>query len=240
MAKGYVHSLESFGSVDGPGVRYVIFLSGCPMRCMYCHNPDTWNMKSGKLYDSHDLIEKALRFKGYWGKEGGITVSGGEPLMQIDFLIALFKEAKEKGIHTALDTSGAPFTKAEPFFLKFKELMTYTDLVLLDLKHIDEEKHKELTKKTNVNILELASYLSEINKPAWIRHVLVPGITDNEVYLKKLKAFIDTLRNVEKVEVLPYHNMGEYKYKELGLTYPLEGVNPPTKESVKRAEEILI
>lgn len=240
MTKGYVHSLESFGSVDGPGVRYVIFLSGCPMRCMYCHNPDTWNMKSGTLYDSDELIDKALRYKGYWGADGGITVSGGEPLMQIDFLLELFKKAKEKGINTALDTSGAPFTKEEPFFSKFNKLMEYTDLILLDIKHIDEIKHKELTKRTNVNILEMARYLSDIRKPVWIRHVLVPGLTDNDEYLKKLRGFIDTLKNVKKVEVLPYHNMGEYKYEELGLEYPLKGVNPPTKERIDNANNILI
>jgi len=239
MIKGYIHSLESFGSVDGPGVRYVIFVAGCPMRCMYCHNPDTWHMSGGKEYTVDELIHKALRYQSYWGELGGITVSGGEPLMQIDFLLALFKKAKENGIHTALDTSGNPFTKVEPFFSKFNELMEYTDLVLLDIKHIDNDEHIQLTKKPNINILAMAQYLSKINKPVWIRHVLVPGITDDDRYLMDLRAFLDTLTNIEKIEVLPYHNLGEYKYLELGMPYPLKGTNPPTKERVEHAQWIL-
>ena len=141
MTKGYIHSLESFGSVDGPGIRYVIFTSGCAMRCQFCHNPDTWNMKAGTPYTADELIDKALKYRAYWGSKGGITVSGGEPLLQIDFLLELFKRARQKGIHTTLDTSGNPFTKKEPFFGKFQKLMEYTDLVLLDIKHIDDGQH---------------------------------------------------------------------------------------------------
>lgn len=239
MTKGYIHSLESFGSVDGPGVRYLIFLTGCAMRCQFCHNPDTWNIQSGTPYTADELIAKALRYRSYWKSEGGITVSGGEPLLQIDFLLELFKKAKEKGIHTTLDTSGNPFTKEEPFFGKFQELMKYTDLILLDIKHIDDEQHKILTGQTNANILELARYLNEIQKPVWIRHVLVPERSDKDEYLEKLHEFISTLDNVEKVEVLPYHTLGVYKWKELGMEYPLEGIEPPTKERVENAKKIL-
>lgn len=239
MTKGYIHSLESFGSVDGPGVRYVIFMAGCAMRCQFCHNPDTWNMQSGTAYTAGELIEKALRYRSYWGSKGGITVSGGEPLLQIDFLTELFCLAKENGIHTTLDTSGNPFTKEEPFFGKFQKLMEYTDLILLDLKHMDEKQHERLTGCTNENILELAEYLSEIRKPVWIRHVLVPERTDKDEYLFRLRDFIRSLQNVERVEVLPYHTLGVFKWKELGIEYPLEGIDPPTEARVKIANRIL-
>lgn len=239
MVQGYVHSLESFGSVDGPGVRYVVFLAGCAMRCQFCHNPDTWNMQTGTPYTADELLEKAMRYRSYWGENGGITVSGGEPLLQIDFLIELFRKAKEQGIHTTLDTSGNPFTREEPFFGKFQELMQYTDLFLLDIKQIDDEQHKILTGCTNQNILDLARYLSDEKKPVWIRHVLVPQRSDKDEYLDRLRAFLDTLQNVERVEVLPYHTLGVYKWKELGLSYPLEGIDPPTKERIENAKEKL-
>lgn len=237
--KGYVHSLESFGSVDGPGVRYVIFLTGCAMRCQFCHNPDTWNMQAGTLYTTDELLKTAMRYRTYWGEKGGITVSGGEPLLQIEFLTELFRKAKEQGVHTTLDTSGNPFTREEPFFGKMQELMKYTDLVMLDIKHIDDEKHKILTGHTNENILDLAKYLDEIGKPVWIRHVLVPERSDEDAALEKLHTFIEGLGNVEKVEVLPYHTLGAYKWKELGYEYPLEGINPPTKERVEHAKQVL-
>lgn len=237
--EGYIHSTESFGSVDGPGVRFVIFTAGCPMRCQFCHNPDTWNMKTGTLTSTDDLIKKALRYRSYWGNEGGITVSGGEPLLQIDFLTELFKKAKENGIHTTLDTSGNPFTREEPFFSKFNELMQYTDLILLDIKHIDEKEQIRLTGHTNKNILDLATYLSDMKKPVWIRHVLVPKRSDKDEYLDRLHEFILTLHNVERVEVLPYHTLGAYKWKELGMEYPLEGIDPPTAERVENARKRL-
>ncbi|MFV0363185.1 MAG: pyruvate formate-lyase-activating protein [Suipraeoptans sp.] len=239
MKKGYIHSLESFGSVDGPGIRFVIFFAGCPMRCAYCHNPDTWNMNTGTQYTVNELIEKAKRYRSYWGSEGGITVSGGEPLMQIDFLIDLFKEAKTESINTVLDTSGNPFTKQEPFFSKFNILMKYTDLIMLDIKHMDNQEHIKLTGKPNENILEMAEYLSDINKPIWIRHVLVPEITDNYEYLLKLRDLIKSLNNVKKVEVLPYHNMGEFKYEDLGMDYKLKGINPPDESRIENANKIL-
>lgn len=237
--KGYVHSLESFGSVDGPGVRYVIFLTGCAMRCQFCHNPDTWDMPKGTPYTADELVKTALRYQTYWGEQGGITVSGGEPLLQIDFLTELFRKAKEQGIHTTLDTSGNPFTREESFFEKIQELMKYTDLVMLDIKHIDDEKHKVLTGWTNENILDMAKYLDELHKPVWIRHVLVPERSDEDTALEKLHEFIEGLGNVERVEVLPYHTLGEYKWKELGYDYPLRGIEPPTKERVEHAKQIL-
>ncbi len=237
--EGYVHSLESFGSVDGPGVRYVIFMQGCKMRCQFCHNPDTWDMTSGQSYTADELLEKALRYRRYWGEKGGITVSGGEPLLQIDFLIEFFKKAKAQNVHTVIDTAGNPFTREEPFFGKFQELMAVTDLILLDVKEIDDKKHKNLTGVTNSNILDMAKYLSEIGKPVWIRHVLVPSHSDNDEDLKELSAFLKTLHNIQRVEVLPYHTMGIFKWEELGLKYPLEGILPPTNERMENARQIL-
>ena len=237
--KGKIHSVESFGSVDGPGVRYIVFLQGCHMRCKYCHNPETWAMEGGEELTAKEVFDKAYRYRNYWKKNGGITVSGGEALLQIDFVIALFKLAKEKGVHTTLDTSGNPFTREEPFFSKFNELMQYTDLILLDIKHIDEKEHIRLTGHTNKNILDLATYLSDMKKPVWIRHVLVPKRSDKDEYLDRLHEFILTLHNVERVEVLPYHTLGAYKWKELGMEYPLEGIDPPTAERVENARKRL-
>ena len=173
--KGFVHSIETFGSVDGPGVRFVIFLSGCAMRCQFCHNPDTWKHDENTVeYTADELLNKALAYRPYWKNKGGITVSGGEPLLQIDFLLDLFKKAKKQGVNTCIDTSANPFTTKEPFYSKWKELMEYTDLLLLDIKHIDNEQHKILTGQPNTNILEMARQLSDMGKPVWIRHVLVP------------------------------------------------------------------
>lgn len=238
--KGHVHSTESFGSADGPGVRFLIFLQGCDMRCRYCHNPDTWHDNSkGSMMSAGELLDKALRYKAYWKEDGGITVSGGEALLQIDFLLDLFTKAKALGINTCLDTSGNPFTRNEPWFSKFEQLMDVTDLILLDIKHIDDEKHKRLTGQSNANILDMARYLSDIKKPVWIRHVLVPEWTDDDNDLKALREFIDTLENVQKVEVLPYHTLGLFKWKELGLKNSLEDINPPTKERIINAKNIL-
>lgn len=240
MAKGYVHSLESFGSVDGPGVRYVIFLSGCYMRCQFCHNPDTWRMKDGELHEAQELLEKAIKYKAYWGERGGITVSGGEPLLQMDFLIDLFTRAKEMGINTTIDTSGNPYNEDDEMFMeKFHRLMEVTDLIMLDIKHIDDEGHKLLTKVSNKNILQMATKLSSMGKKMWIRHVLVPERNDNDELLHKLRAFIDTLSTVEKVEVLPYHTLGVHKWQMLGIPYELDGIDPPTKERILNAREIL-
>lgn len=237
--KGRIHSVESFGSADGPGVRYIVFLKGCNMRCQYCHNPDTWAKDGGELMTPEEVLKKALRYKTYWKEKGGITVSGGEALLQIDFVTELFRLAKEKGVNTCLDTSGNPFSLEEPFKSKFDELMKYTDLFMLDIKHIDDTAHRKLTGQTNQNILEMAAYLSDHGKAMWIRHVLVPGITTEEDGLYRLRSFLDTLKTVERVEVLPYHTLGVFKWKELGIPYQLEGVDPPTKEQIDRAKEIL-
>lgn len=236
---GYIHSIETFGSVDGPGVRFIIFLKGCPMRCRFCHNPDTWSMNEARRMTADELLDRASRFRAYWGKEGGITVSGGEALLQIDFVTELFRKAHERGITTCLDTSAQPFTRREPWFSKFEELMRHTDTVLLDIKHIRDDAHRNLTGHTNRNILDCARYLSDIGKPVWIRHVLIPGITDDDTMLHELADFIGTLRNMDRVEVLPYHTLGVYKYEKLGLVYPLHGVPSPTQERVDNARKIL-
>ena len=234
---GKIHSFESFGTVDGPGIRFVVFVQGCPMRCLYCHNPDTWSSAGGTQYTAEEVASRILKYKNYFTGGGGATVSGGEPLMQAAFVEELFTILKKSGIHTALDTSGALYDARNP--RAFDSLLAVTDLVLLDIKHIDDDEHIKLTGRSNKNILAFARYLSDLGKPVWIRHVLVPGITDNDEYLHRLKAFLSTLTNVEKVEVLPYHTMGEVKYNKLGIDYPLKGVQPPSPERVKNAKEIL-
>lgn len=234
---GKIHSFESFGTVDGPGIRFVVFVQGCPMRCLYCHNPDTWSVDGGTQYTAEEVASRILKYKNYFTGGGGATVSGGEPLMQAAFVEELFTILKKSGIHTALDTSGALYDARNP--RAFDSLLAVTDLVLLDIKHIDDGEHIKLTGRSNKNILAFARYLSDLGKPVWIRHVLVPGITDNDEYLHRLKAFLSTLTNVEKVEVLPYHTMGEVKYNKLGIDYPLKGVQPPSPERVKNAKEIL-
>ena len=239
MIKGRVHSIETVGSVDGPGVRFVIFLQGCAMRCKFCHNADTWKLESDERRSADELIDQALRYRPYWGEEGGITVSGGEPLLQIDFVTELFQKAKEKGIHTVIDTAGQPFRRSGEWFEKFRNLMNYTDLLLVDIKEMDPEKHRRLTGVPNDNILSMIRYLNEIGKPVWIRQVLVPGWTDDPEDLRREREFLDGLNNVQKVEVLPYHTMGAYKWKLLGIPYALEGVKSPSEKQVKAAEKIL-
>ncbi len=234
---GHIHSTESFGAADGPGVRFIVFMQGCHMRCRYCHNPDTWKMDGGDEVTADEILKRALRFKPYWGKDGGITISGGEPLLQIDFVIELLKKAKELGINTCIDTAGNPFTKEEPFFSKFEELMKYTDLLLLDLKEINPARHKDLTGFDNSNIIEMAKYLSEINKPVWIRHVLVPEHSDFDEDLDALGDFIDTLSNVDRVEILPYHTLGKFKWENLGIPYTLENISPPSAERIENAKQ---
>ncbi len=234
---GKIHSLESFGTVDGPGIRFVIFVKGCPMRCLYCHNPDTWYMDNATLMSEDEIIKKAMKYRGYWGDKGGITISGGEPLLQFDFVLSLLKKFKELNVNTCVDTSGITFNLDEKD--KYLELIKYVDLFLLDIKHINNEEHKKLTTKPNINVLEFANFLNENNKNVWIRHVLVPGITTNELYLKELKRFVDTLNNVSKIEVLPYHTLGIHKYENLGIPYKLKGINPPTKNEILLAKEIL-
>lgn len=208
---GRIHSLETLGTVDGPGIRFVVFMQGCPLKCKYCHNRDTWKINSGKTYTVDELIKKILRSKSYFeASGGGVTVSGGEPLLQVEFVTELFKRLKEKNIHTALDTAGSL-----PINDKIKELLKYTDLVLLDIKHIDEEKSIDLIGTSNKNNLNFAKYLSNNRIPMWIRQVLVPGYTDDKQDLLKLKEFISSLHSVKKVEILPYHNLGKFKWEKL-------------------------
>lgn len=234
--KGYIHSYETFASVDGPGVRFAVFLNGCPMRCKYCHNPDTWK-EGGDAAEAKDVFNRALKYKNYWKNGGGITVSGGEPMLQQEFVTELFTLAKNKGVNTCLDTSGIMFNPDDT--KKTDALLAATDLVMLDIKHIDEEAHIKLTGKPNKNILAFAKYLSEKNIPAWIRHVLVPGITLDEGALLRLGRFIGTLENVKRVEVLPYHSMGKYKYEKLKIPYPLENVSDATNEQAQDALKII-
>ena len=231
---GYIHSIQTFGTVDGPGVRFVVFFQGCPMRCRYCHNPDTWDMGDGKEKSVDEILEMFERNRTFY-KTGGITATGGEPMMQMAFLTELFTKAKEMGIHTCLDTSGFSFQENE----RVEKLMEVTDLVMLDIKHIEEDDHIDLTSCSNQNILEFAKYLDCIQKPVWIRHVVVPGITYQEETLTKLGEFLKTLSNVEKLEVLPYHSLGENKYEKMGIEYPLKDVPQLTKEEAKKAENII-
>ena len=232
---GNVHSIETFGTVDGPGVRFVVFLKGCPMRCKYCHNPDTWSYNKAYEMTVDDILKKYDGVKEFL-RNGGLTVSGGEPLVQIDFATELFKHAKYKNIHTALDTSGILFDNSS----KYDELIKYTDLVLLDIKHIDDEEHKKLTGHSNKSVLEFAKYLSDNNIPVWIRHVVVPDITFKEEYLKKLGKFIGTLKSVKALDVLPYHDMAKEKYKQLNIDYVLQDTKPLAKEEAIKAKEIIL
>lgn len=238
--KGYIHSIETFGTVDGPGVRYVVFTQGCPMRCKYCHNPDTWEPNIGEKKDTDDIIRDYEKYKPFL-TGGGITVTGGEPMLQIDFLTELFKKARNKNIHTCLDTSGVMFNEEnEAFMKKVDELMKYTSLIMLDIKHIDDEEHKKLTGHSNKNILAFARYLNKKNIPVWIRHVTVPGITYNKEYLLRLGEFLAELDNMEALDVLPYHTMGVPKYESLGIEYPLKGVEPLDKEEALKAKNIIL
>ncbi len=238
--KANIHSFESFGTVDGPGIRFVIFFKKCNLRCGYCHNPDTWDGDINKEYTVEELSKMVLRYKNYYGDEGGVTVTGGEPLLQIDFIIELFKDLKSKGIKTCVDTSGYEFNYLDKDIVsKYDELIKYTDLFLVDIKHINNEKCIKLTGKPNFNTLEFCKYLSNNDKHMWIRQVLVPGYTDDLDDLKEVKKFIDTLKTVDKVEVLPYHTLGNVKYEKMGIKYRFQDVEPPTKESVLKAKEIL-
>ena len=238
---GRIHSFDSFALVDGPGVRYAIFLHGCSMRCKYCHNPDTWHIhKPAFEMTPQELRDKVIRYKSYWRNNGGVTLSGGEPLLQMDFVTEFFRIMKKEGVHTCLDTSGKPFRpEKEGWLPRFEKLCEVTDLFMLDLKAFDDTIHRNVTGRGNDNILDMARYLSEHGKKMWIRHVLVPGWTDQEEELIQLREFISTLKTVERVEILPYHNMGVSKWHKLGMDYPLDGVPMPTHEEVRRAEKLL-
>ncbi len=237
---GRIHSTESFGTVDGPGVRFVVFLQGCPMRCAYCHNPDTWEVNGGTIMEASEILEAYERNRGFY-REGGITVTGGEPLLQVDFLIELFTLAKEKDIHTCIDTSGITYKKEnKEYIAKLDALMELTDLVMLNIKHIDNEKHKDLTSQPNDGILEFVEYLDTKDVDIWIRHVVVPGITDDDVYLDKLGYFIGNLKHLKALDVLPYHTMGLPKYEKLGLTYRLKDVPAMDQTKVLEKKKVIL
>ena len=229
-----VHSIESFGTVDGPGIRFVLFLQGCHLKCKYCHNRDTWDIKGGNYASLDDIFNKIMRYKNYIHPNGGVTITGGEPLLQVNFLIELFTKLKKEGIHTCIDTSGMVSLTDD-----IKKLLSMTDLVLLDIKHIDDDKCKELVGLSNKLELAFARYLSDNNIPVWIRQVLIPGYTDDEKDLIKLRDFINSLSNVQKVEILPYHNLGKHKWTKLGYKYELDGVKQATNRDVQNAKKIL-
>lgn len=233
--KGRIHSIETFGTVDGPGIRFVIFMQGCALKCKYCHNRDTWETAGGTYYSVSELIEKIKKYEPYIrNSHGGVTVTGGEPLLQPKFVIALFTELKKLGFHTALDTSGMfPLTD------EIKNVLSLTDLVLLDIKHINDKKCKDLVGFSNKLELEFAKYLSDNNIPIWIRQVIIPGITDDEQDLRDLRDFIKSLKTVQKVELHPYHSMGVFKWEKLGFEYPLKDVPTATDEDIKKAKRIL-
>ena len=233
---GKIHSIETCGTVDGPGIRFVVFTQGCPMRCAYCHNPDSWAYETDNLVSVDDILERYDGVKEFC--TGGITVTGGEPLVQIDFVTELFKKAQEKNIHTALDTSGILFNRENTE--KIDELLKYTSLVMLDIKHIEDNEHKKLTKHSNKNVLDFARYLSEKNIPVWIRHVVVPNLNDNEKYLTQLGEFLGKLKNIKALDVLPYHDMAVPKYENLNLKYPLQDIKPLTKEEAINSRNIII
>ena len=235
-----IHSFESFGTVDGPGIRFVVFFKGCPLRCQYCHNPDTWTADGAKEMTDDEIVTNVLKYRSYYGEKGGITVSGGEPLMQIDFVTELFRKLKTYGVNTCVDTSGFTFNPDDPTSVaKHEKLIEYADLFLLDIKHIRSEQHKVITGQGNEHTLAFAKFLSDHGKKMWIRYVLVPSLSDNDDDIRALKEFIDTLKTVEKIEVLPYHTMGKVKYENLGIDYVLKDEEPPTKERVDNAKRIL-
>lgn len=239
MTVGYYQSLESFALVDGPGVRSVLFLAGCPFRCLFCHNPDSWAFSKENPITPEEAYKKLIRYKPYWRDNGGVTISGGEPLAQLDFIIELSRLFHNEGISVAIDTSGATFNMSDAYLKKFDELLQVSDLFLLDIKAVDSSLHKKITGKDNKNVLELFSYLDKKNYPIWVRHVLVPTLSDNDERLRETHEFLSEFKNIRRVEVLPYHTLGTFKYDLLKIEYPLKDVPAPTKERVENAEKIL-
>lgn len=237
---GRVHSIESFGTVDGPGVRLVVFFQGCPMRCLYCHNPDTWNMAGGTETTVTEILDLYEKNRAFYSR-GGITATGGEPLLQMDFLTELFSEARKRGIHTCLDTSGITFRPENPATVsRFSRLLLVTDLVMLDIKHIDPAEHQKLCSQPLDPVLAFARFLDEKQVPVWIRHVIVPGITYEQTELRRLGQFLGTLHNIKALDVLPYHDMGKVKYQELGMDYPLKDTAPLGKEEAAAARQVIL
>ncbi|MFJ1321458.1 pyruvate formate-lyase-activating protein [Capnocytophaga canis] len=237
-----IHSVESFGNIDGPGIRYVVFFQGCMLRCKYCHNPDTWELHNddAKMMTTDELVSDIVKYKTFFqASGGGVTLSGGEPLLQLDFVLELFTKLKSLGISTCVDTCGGFYANTPIINEKILKLISLTDLFLVDIKHIDDTQHQRLTKRHNKNIITFIDFLSQNGAKMWIRHVLVPQWTDDDVYLQKLRDYIDTLQGVERVEVLPYHDMAKFKYDELGIDYPLKDIERPSKERIENAIKIL-
>ena len=234
MIEGYIHSIESMGLVDGPGIRTVVFFQGCRLRCRYCHNPDTWTMRSGKeqIFTPEQLVNKLLRFKPYFGDNGGVTFSGGEPLLQKDFLCEVLLLCKHVGIHTCIDTAGCGCGG-------YEEILAHTDLVLLDIKHFSLDGYHSITGQSPQEFLQFLSAVQNAGTPLWIRHVVVPGLTDSDAHLEGLRAYLHTIRNIQRVELLPYHTLGLFKWQKLNIPYPLPDAVPPTAEQVRRAEDLL-
>jgi pyruvate formate lyase activating enzyme len=232
-AVGRIHSLESFGTVDGPGIRFVVFMQGCPLRCRFCHNPDTWEVNKGAIYTPEQLTQEIMKYKSYMEfSGGGVTFTGGEPLLQAEFILEVCKLLKPEGIPVAVDTSGYVWNDT------VKEVLEYTDLVLLDIKNYDPVVYETVTGVPLEPTLKLLDYLREKNIKAWIRYVLVPQLTDNLASIRKLSEHLSSYSNVTKIELLPFHKMGEYKWKELGLTYTLGDTKEPEKELLMTVKEI--
>ena len=232
---GKIHSFETFGAADGPGVRFIVFLHGCPFRCVYCHNPDTWAGAATEI-SAEEVLAKAIRYRDYWGEDGGITLSGGEPMLQAEFSAEILERARALGVNTCLDTAAGSFRRDDRHT---RRLLDAADTVLLDLKAFDPELHRKVTGADNANVIDCARYLAEIGKPVWIRRVIAPGLTDDEDDLHRSGEFIRSLGNVEKVEVLPYHDMGAAKWRALGLDYPLAGTPSPDADAIARAQRLL-
>ena len=231
--KGYIHSVETFGSVDGPGIRYVIFMQGCPLKCLYCHNPDSWKLKDGKVKSVKEIVKDVLDYSSFISS-GGVTISGGEPLLQAKFVLNLIKGLKKHNLHIAIDTAGSiPLKQSKP-------VLDACDLVMLDIKELDDSDHKTLTGLSNANTLETLSYLESIKKPVWIRHVVLPSYTLNEEKLTKLANYLKEFKNIEKVDLLPFHKYGEFKWENLGYEYKLGKIQPPTEKEMKKVKQIFI
>ncbi len=234
MVKGSIDSVETMGLVDGPGIRYVVFLQGCKLRCLFCHNPETWKMEEKNMTTAEELIDKIKRYKNYFGKEGGVTFSGGDPLCQPEFLLECLKRCKQEGIHTCLDTSGVGCNKE-----LYPEILSYTDLVILDIKAVTPEAYKKMTGYPMKDFSEFLELCQKLEKKIWLRQVIVPGINDTEEYILELKKYIKNIKNVERVELLPYHLYGVEKYKKLGIPYRLDGVPAMKKEDLDKLNQIL-
>ena len=231
---GYIHSLETMGLVDGPGIRIVVFMQGCPLRCLFCHNPETWDKESNIKMTSKEIVDEVRKYRPYIEKDGGVTFSGGEPLLQSSFLLEMLKMCKDAGIHTAIDTSGTGYSKDY-----LDQILKYTDLVILDIKAINEENYKKMTGKDMSDFNYFVNKVLENNKKLWLRQVIVPNINDTEEYILDLKKYIKKFKNVEKIELLPYHSMGIEKYKKLNIKYRLEDTLDMDKEKCKKLQELL-